>query len=355
MSKGKNKPKKASKKPVQNQASKPAKKESGDQEILTTKNLQQTAKTEPLAPKPEVKPKTTQATTATKTESVWQKPDFRRKFLATFWGIIGVAAVVGVVFIGFPQLFDQTEAAQDYQAEKEEEQRLAEEADKRQEREEAENPFIEGTNRRVSLTTSFGEIVIETQTEAAPQSVENFLRLVYRDYYNQTTFHRMVEQENFAVIQGGDPTGTGSGGESAFGPTETVPDELWKVEPEFEVNENGETVLANEPELQGEGLYKDFDTETGFVVYPKGSVVMAKTSAPDSATSQFFITLKDTSLPAQYTVFGKVIEEDFEVLDKISQEVDPVPQQNVDGTMGTPGDGQPSKEIRIEEAEILPA
>jgi peptidyl-prolyl cis-trans isomerase B (cyclophilin B) len=356
MSKAKNKSKKTLKKNKPTTQTRPVEKKP---DVTTTVDKQPTKPTkEEITPKPnkpqEIAPQT-KTETPNKTPSIWQNPDFRAKFFTIFWSMTGIVVVILTVFVGFPALFDQTEAAQVYREEQETEERLAREEEERKKQEEEENPIIAGDNRRVQLTTNFGDIVVETKPEAAPKSVENFLRLTYRDYYDQTIFHRMVEKPDFAVIQGGDPTGTGSGGESAFGPTATVPDELWEVEPEFETNEAGETVLSNEPELQGDNLYKDFDTDTGFVIYPKGSVVMAKTNAPNSATSQFFITLADTSLPAQYTIFAVVLEEDLEVLDKILAEVDPVAEANVDGTVTDPDDGKPSQEIRLEKAELLPA
>lgn len=137
---------------------------------------------------------------------------------------------------------------------------------------------------RVRLQTSSGDIVIELNEEKAPVTVANFLSYVDNGFYDGTIFHRVVPQ---FVIQGGGFT------------TEM---EQKKTEPPIK-NEsfNG---LSNK----------------------RGTIAMARTSAPDSATSQFYINLRDnsaldgdkaTSKPG-YTVFGTVVE-GIEVVDKIAK------------------------------------
>lgn len=66
----------------------------------------------------------------------------------------------------------------------------------------------------VSIETSLGNIVVELYTQQAPRTVENFSKLAQRGYYDGTIFHRIIRD---FMIQGGDPTGTGSGGRSIFG------------------------------------------------------------------------------------------------------------------------------------------
>jgi peptidyl-prolyl cis-trans isomerase B (cyclophilin B) len=120
----------------------------------------------------------------------------------------------------------------------------------------------------VVLKTNKGKVVIEIYPESAPKTVANFRKLVAQGFYDGLTFHRYVED---FVIQGGDPEGTGAGG-----PGYTIPDEF--------DNPN------QRPHL-------------------KGTVAMAKTEAPDSAGSQFYICLKELPhLDGNYTTFGKVIE-----------------------------------------------
>lgn len=66
----------------------------------------------------------------------------------------------------------------------------------------------------VLLETSIGPIVVEMYAEHAPKTCQNFSTLASRSYYNNTIFHRIIPD---FMVQGGDPTGTGRGGESIFG------------------------------------------------------------------------------------------------------------------------------------------
>jgi peptidylprolyl isomerase len=123
----------------------------------------------------------------------------------------------------------------------------------------------DGETNTVRLVTSKGNITIELYTDM-PITTANFKKLVKQEIYDGTIFHRVVPG---FVIQGGDPTGTGYGDSSI----PTIKDEL----PNRHSN-------------------------------VRGAVAMAKTSEPDSASSQFFINLVDNSasLDANYTVFGYV-------------------------------------------------
>src|SRR5258708_6224804 len=126
-------------------------------------------------------------------------------------------------------------------------------------------------NRQVEITVKdFGKIDIAFYDQDTPKTVENFLRLTNAGYYDCLTFHRI--SKGF-VVQGGDPTGTGGGGDSAFGGQ--FADELNPKTPSY---------------------------KTGYV---KGVLAMAK-ARPNTKTSQFFILLADApQLPKQYTIFGK--------------------------------------------------
>jgi peptidyl-prolyl cis-trans isomerase B (cyclophilin B) len=129
------------------------------------------------------------------------------------------------------------------------------------------------------LHTNKGVMKIEFFVEDAPITVENFLTLARKGYYNNITFHRVIPD---FMIQTGDPTGTGGGG-----PGYTIPDEL-----------------------TGNNQYHD-----------RGVVSMAKTRMPNSGGSQFFIchNRKNTQhLDRVHTVFGKVVE-GLEVIDLIRQ------------------------------------
>jgi cyclophilin family peptidyl-prolyl cis-trans isomerase len=204
--------------------------------------------------------------------------------------------------------------------------------------------------------TNQGDLKIHLHANDAPKTVENFVRLVDRKVFENSTSHRIVKQENFGVFQAGDfDKGNGQGGQSAFWISElkpnTIPDELWKVAPTVD-NEKG---TATGGEFRNPKYYVDYDSQTGLVKYPKGLILMAKTQQPDSASSQFFVTFKDTILPAQYTVFGKIDEASFGTLDKIGQ-IDPV-EVTADPTTGEEKqnkveDGKPGQEIKIEKTEV---
>jgi peptidyl-prolyl cis-trans isomerase B (cyclophilin B) len=118
-----------------------------------------------------------------------------------------------------------------------------------------------------------GEIAIEFFPEDAPKTVENFVTLAKKGFYDGVTFHRV---EPGFVVQGGDPKGNGTGG-----PGYTIKDEFNKQK------------------------------------HVRGMVAMARTQAPNSAGSQFYITLAPAHfLDGQYTVFGKVTS-GMDVVDKI--------------------------------------
>ena len=136
----------------------------------------------------------------------------------------------------------------------------------------------------VAIETDKGTIEIELYPSVAPKTVANFLRLVEDKFYDGLTFHRYVE--NF-VIQGGDPSGDGTGGPG------------WTIEGEFQ-----------NPKLRAK-----------MPRHAKGIVAMARTGDPDSAGSQFYICLDKNrsryfSLNGQYTTFGKVIA-GIEVVDQL--------------------------------------
>lgn len=120
----------------------------------------------------------------------------------------------------------------------------------------------------VVMETSMGNIELELFPKEAPKTVENFVGLAKKGYYNGIIFHRVID--NF-MIQGGDPTGTGRGGESLWGK---------KFEDEFS------------PKLKHE---------------VPGILSMAN-AGPGTNGSQFFITLVPTPhLDGKHTVFGKVV------------------------------------------------
>ena len=131
------------------------------------------------------------------------------------------------------------------------------------------------------IETTMGTIEAELYPADAPKTVENFVGLAGKKYFDGIIFHRVVPG---FVIQGGDPTGTGTGGES-----------IWKKEFADELNP------ASASYRQG---------------YMKGVLAMAN-RGPNTNTSQFFIMLADnTTLPKNYTIFGKVVK-GMDVVDAI--------------------------------------
>ena len=124
-----------------------------------------------------------------------------------------------------------------------------------------------GAARPVAVfDTSMGNFKIELFNDLAPKTCRSFMDLAERDFFNGVIFHRVIDD---FMIQGGDPTGTGTGG-----PGYTIPDEF------------------------GPGL--SHDTE--------GILSMAN-AGPNTGGSQFFITLVPTQwLDGKHAIFGKVIE-----------------------------------------------
>lgn len=131
------------------------------------------------------------------------------------------------------------------------------------------------------IETDKGTIEFELLQEDSPRACENFRLLARRGYYNGLTFHRIVKG---FMLQGGDPLGTGMGGESAWGGK--FPDEIQTRSPLY---------------LAG---------------YLRGMVAMAN-SGPNTNTSQFFIMHKTYPLPPNYVIFGHVTK-GMEVVDALA-------------------------------------
>ncbi|HEV3112986.1 MAG TPA: peptidylprolyl isomerase [Candidatus Binataceae bacterium] len=140
---------------------------------------------------------------------------------------------------------------------------------------------MRNTGRYATVETDRGSIVIELYPEVAPKTVENFEKLVTQGFYNNLTFHRVVPG---FVVQGGDPSGNGTGG------------------PGYDVE--GE-IKAGEKHLRGSVA----TARTGDEVNPKRR----------SSGSQFYICLEpQPGLDGQYAIFGCVVS-GMEVVDKIQR------------------------------------
>ncbi len=138
----------------------------------------------------------------------------------------------------------------------------------------------EGNEMSVAvINTNMGKIEIELFADKTPKTVENFVGHANKGYYNGIIFHRVIP--NF-MIQGGDPTGTGRGGESIWG--EPFEDEIV-------------------PSL----------------VFDKAGILAMANAGPNTNGSQFFITVAATAwLNGNHTIFGKVIE-GMDVVNAISK------------------------------------
>lgn len=123
------------------------------------------------------------------------------------------------------------------------------------------------------------QIIVELDPAIAPNTVANFIALAEDDFYDGTTFHRVIPD---FMIQGGDPEGTGMGG------------------PDYAID--------------GEFTNNGFDNE---LKHERGVISMARSNDPDSAGSQFFIMTADAeSLDGEYASFGHVLE-GMDVVDAI--------------------------------------
>lgn len=133
---------------------------------------------------------------------------------------------------------------------------------------EGNNPIVKNMSHLVIIKTNMGEISFVTYDADAPKTVDNFITLARKGFYDGLIFHRVIDG---FMIQGGDPLGTGMGGPG------------YKFEDEL----NPQT-----------SSYKEG--------YKKGVVAMAN-SGPNTNGSQFFIMVADYPLPNNYSIFGKVI------------------------------------------------
>ncbi len=138
------------------------------------------------------------------------------------------------------------------------------------------------------LTTSLGDITILLTADKTPVTVNNFVTLARKNFYDNTKFHRVIKG---FMIQGGDPKGDGTGGPG----------------------------------------YK-FDDEPIAGEYTRGTVAMAN-AGPNTNGSQFFIMHEDYALPKNYVIFGKVVS-GMDVVDKIATA--PVSSDPRSGETSTP-------------------
>jgi peptidyl-prolyl cis-trans isomerase B (cyclophilin B) len=142
-----------------------------------------------------------------------------------------------------------------------------------------------GREHRLVVTTNCGAFTITLDPKSAPNAAASLVALANDKYFDGTTFHRIVPG---FVIQGGDPTATGSGGPG----------------------------------------YSTVDKPAADTEYPKGAVAMAKAGdePPGTAGSQFFVMTGDAGLPPEYALVGKVTD-GLDVIEKIGELGDPATEQ----------------------------
>ena len=164
------------------------------------------------------------------------------------------------------------------------------------------------TQVSVSMATSQGNIGLLLANNESPCTVNSFASLIGQGFFNDTKCHRLTTSADLAVLQCGDPKGDGTGGPGYQFANEYPTDQY----------------PPNDPKLKQP------------VLYPRGTLAMAN-AGPDTNGSQFFLVYKDSQLPPDYTVFGKIQDDGLATLDKIAKA----------GVAGGGEDGPPAAEVTI--------
>ena len=190
----------------------------------------------------------------------------------------------------FDDDFDDFDDFDDEDDEDVEEEPAAEQETQTEEQaeEQTEEPAAEpiGIHHAEIEVKDYGTIKLELDGDTAPITVQNFMDLANKGFYDGLTFHRIMDR---FMIQGGDPLGNGTGG--------------------------------SDKNIKGEFAMDGVDNNISHV---KGVISMARAQDPDSASSQFFITVADSDfLDGQYAAFGHVTEGQ-EVADKIAADAKPL-------------------------------
>ncbi len=155
------------------------------------------------------------------------------------------------------------------------------------------------------MSTDQGDLTLTLDRAKAPCAAASFTFLAQQSFFDGSICHRLVNQPSFGVLQCGDPTGTGSGGPS----------------------------------------YKYAEEVSDDTTYPRGTVAMAKTSAPNTTGSQFFLCFVDTQLPPEYTVVGTIDEAGLGVLETVAA-------GGIEG-VGPEGDGPPAVPVTINSLAVV--
>jgi len=157
------------------------------------------------------------------------------------------------------------------------------------------------------MSTDQGDIPLTLDRGRAPCAAASFAYLASQQFFDGSPCHREVNQPEFGVLQCGDPTGTGRGGPS----------------------------------------YKLAQEVTPETTYPRGTIAMANSGAPNTTGSQFFLCFTDTQLSPDYTAVGTVDEAGLAVLDQIAA-------AGNDGSFEpSPGGGAPNTPVTIESMTVV--
>lgn len=159
-----------------------------------------------------------------------------------------------------------------------------------------------------SMATNQGNIGLQLDNAKSPCTVNSFASLAQQGYFDNTPCHRLTTSDSLAVLQCGDPAGTGSGGPGYQFANEYPTDQYPTGDPG-----------AQNP-----------------VLYPRGTLAMAN-AGPGTNGSQFFLVYQDSQLPPQYTVFGTIDATGLATLDKIAAA----------GVGGGGQDGKPATDVTI--------
>ena len=177
----------------------------------------------------------------------------------------------------------------------------------------------------LTLSTNLGDITATVDKAKAPCTAAAFEYLASKKFWDNTKCHRMTT-EGIKVLQCGDPSATGKGYRETDG----------SGGPSFRYPEENLPKAAPNPS----------DPAAAAANYPRGTIAMAKTQAPASTGSQFFIVYGDTQLDPSYTVLG-TITKGLDIVDKVAKA-----GVNV---KGQPGDGTPKLEVNIKTLTMTPA
>lgn len=160
----------------------------------------------------------------------------------------------------------------------------------------------------VSMSTDQGNVGLILNNAEAPCTVNSFVSLAQKGFFNDTGCHRLTTSPGLGVLQCGDPSGNGSGGPG------------YQFANEYPTNQ----YAKDDPALQKS------------VLYPRGALAMANAGANTNG-SQFFLVYKDSQLPPNYTVFGTIDSTGLATLDKIAG----------GGVDGGGSDGKPTTPVTI--------